>query len=93
MYGGKEIHFQDPQFEHKVHADGSFMHLMFYQNPPYHTCYIPNPLITPAISGEQYSCDACKLNTSLHPPATSFLLAPDIPFSILFSHSLFAFFV
>jgi len=70
-----------------VHANGSFMSLMLYQKPLYHACHMPIPSIAPAISGEQYSYDTHKLNTILHPPATSFHSAPDIPLSTLFSNN------
>jgi hypothetical protein len=81
------IQFQDPWFQHKEHTNGSFVSWLLYQIPLYHTCHMPIPLITPLISGEQYSYDAHKLNTSLHPLASSFHLAPDIPLSILSSNT------
>ena len=87
MYCGVEIQFHDPLFEPCVHANGNFIFLMPYQNRLYHSCYMPIPLIAPVISGEQYNYDTHKLNTSLHPPGTSFHLSPDIPLSTLFSNS------
>jgi hypothetical protein len=86
-YGAVYIQFQDPWFLQKEHTNGSFMSRLLYQIPLYHTCYMPIPLITPVISGDYSNYDTHKLNTSLHPPASSFQLAPDIPLSTLLSNT------